>query len=353
MISEADLSQRIRERLNSLTKPVGSLGRLEELALRIGLIQGTEQPVCERKAMYVFCADHGVTAQGVSAYPQEVTKQMLLNFLRGGAAINVLCRHEGITPVIVDCGVRGEPVAGIRNCRLGEGTRDFTQEPAMSRLQAEQCLSYGRKLAEEAADSYDIVGTGEMGIGNTTAAAAILAVFSGADAEQCVGPGAGLDSGGVRRKAEVVRQALQLHRPKPEDPVGVLAAVGGFEIGIMSGFILAAARLRLPVVIDGFICGAAALLASRLSPDGLSTSIFAHRSAEPGHDLMLELVGARPLLDLSMRLGEGTGAALGIHIIEAAVRLYREMATFASAGVSTQMPPTTASTSKLPPESAR
>jgi nicotinate-nucleotide--dimethylbenzimidazole phosphoribosyltransferase len=310
------VAERVRQRLDSLTKPPGSLGRLEELALQFALAREDAMPVCERKGMYVFCANHGVTEEGVSPYPSSVTVQMVDNFERGGAAINVLCRLFAIETVIIDAGV--DP-----------GTDNFARRPAMTRERAEAAVQLGRSTAEDAATRFDVAGLGEMGIGNTTTAAALLSVFSGADPDDTVGAGTGADSRGIARKAEVVRRALDLHRPDPADGLGVLAAVGGFEIAAMAGFLVRAADLRLPVVVDGFPCGAAALAARALKPGCLRHVFFAHRSAERGHDLMLRTLGATPLLDLGMRLGEGTGAALAIALIESAVRLYREMATFA------------------------
>jgi nicotinate-nucleotide--dimethylbenzimidazole phosphoribosyltransferase len=312
-----NLESRIRARLDSLTKPPGSLGRLEALVLQLGLIQGTDMPEVGRKAMLVFCADHGIVEEGVSPYPSEVTRQMVANFHAGGAAITVLCRHYGIEPIVVDMGV-------------GQPTRNFAREPAMTREQEQRAIDTGAAHADDA----DILGAGEMGIGNTTAAAALLSVFSGLDPAETAGRGTGLDDAGVAHKAEVIRRALALHRPDPKDPVGVLAAVGGFEIAAIAGLILGAVERRRVVILDGFISCSAALVAREIAPSALDNVIFSHRSAENGHRKMLEFLGARPLFDLDMRLGEGTGAALGINLLEAAVKMYREMATFESAGVS-------------------
>jgi nicotinate-nucleotide--dimethylbenzimidazole phosphoribosyltransferase len=312
-----ELEGRIRTRLDSLTKPQGSLGRLEELALQVGLIQGSDRPSVGRKAMLLFCADHGVVEEGVSPYPQEVTGQMVDNFRAGGAAITVLCRQYGIEPVIVDMGV-------------GRPTRNFAREPAMSRSEAEQAIEAGRKHADDG----DLLGAGEMGIGNSTAAAALLCAFTGIDPREASGRGTGLDDAGVARKAEVIARALALHRPEHMDAIGILAALGGFEIAAIAGLIIGAAERRRVVVLDGFISCSAALVARALEPASLDCVVYSHRSAERGHRRMLEALSARPLLDLDMRLGEGTGAAIGISLVEAAVRLYREMATFESAGVS-------------------
>ena len=317
-----ELETRIRRRLDSLTKPQGSLGRLEELALQVGLIQGTDMPAIGRKAMLLFCADHGVVEEGVSPFPQEVTAQMVANFRAGGAAITVLCRQYGIEPVIVDIGV-------------GRPTRNFTREPAMSKEEAQRAIETGIQHA----DGGDVLGAGEMGIGNSTAAAALLCAFTGISPIEAAGRGTGLDDAGVARKADVIARALALHRPNPKDgpkeAMRALAALGGREIAAIVGLILGAAQKRRVVVLDGFISCSAALVVRAMDPAALDYVIYSHRSAERGHQWMLESLGARPLLDLDMRLGEGSGAAIGISLVESAVRLYREMSTFDSAGVST------------------
>jgi nicotinate-nucleotide--dimethylbenzimidazole phosphoribosyltransferase len=325
------LAGEIQRRLDHLTKPRGSLGRLEEIVLQYGLVRGTADLRLDRKALFVFCADHGVAAEGVSAYPQEVTRQMVANFVAGGAAINVLCRQYGIEPYIVDVGVTGDPVPGALDRRIAPGTRNFVHEAAMTPHQAEGAVAVGREMPL----NYDLVGTGEMGIGNTTAAAAVTAVLTGRDPAEVVGRGTGIDEDGWRRKVEVVRRSLALHRPDPRHPLAVLAAVGGFEIGAIAGLILGACEKRVAVVVDGFIATAGALLAVGLQPAIRGSLFFAHRSAEAGHGAALDALGAHPLLDLEMRLGEGTGAALAIGLIESSVRLYNEMATFQSAGVTT------------------
>ncbi len=316
-IANPELESRIRRRLDSLTKPPGSLGRLESLALRIGLIQRTEMPVIDRKAMLIFCADHGVVEEGVSPYPAEVTRQMVANFHAGGAAITVLCRQFGIEPVVVDMGV-------------GHPTRNFAKEPAMTREEAVHAIEAGKARA----DAARVLGAGEMGIGNSTAAAALFSAFSGLDPAETAGRGTGLDDAGVTHKATVIRRALALHRPDPNDPIGVLAALGGYEIAAIAGLILGAAEHRRAVVLDGFISCSAALIARALAPASLDYVVFSHRSAERGHRKMLEFLNAQPLFDLDMRLGEGTAAAIGINLLEASVKLYREMATFDAAQVS-------------------
>jgi nicotinate-nucleotide--dimethylbenzimidazole phosphoribosyltransferase len=266
--------------------------------------------------MLLFCADHGVVEEGVSPFPQEVTRQMVANFRAGGAAITVLCRQYGIEPVIVDMGV-------------GKPTRNFTREPAMARVQVQRAIETGMTHASDG----DVLGAGEMGIGNSTAAAALLCAFTGIDAREAAGRGTGLDDAGVARKADVITRALALHRPDPKDALGVLAAIGGFEIAAIAGLIIGAAQKRRVVVLDGFISCSAALVVRAMEPGALDGVVYSHRSAERGHRRMLEILCARPLLDLDMRLGEGTGAAIGISLVESAVRLYREMATFESAGV--------------------
>jgi nicotinate-nucleotide--dimethylbenzimidazole phosphoribosyltransferase len=255
------------------------------------------------------------------------------NFVDGGAAINVLCRRLQIRPAIVDMGACGPAVTGVIDRKIAFGTRNFAREAAMTRDQATRAIAAGHALAEEASCDYDMVGVGEMGIGNTSSATAILSVYSGRTPYETAGPGAGLDSQGVRKKAEIIEKALLMHAPDPGDGIGVLAAVGGFEIAGIAGFLMGASRLRLPVVVDGFSCCAAALIARAIQPDALATVFYSHLSQEPGHKLMLDLLDARPYADLGMRLGEGTGAALVIGVIDSAVRLYREMATFSEAGV--------------------
>lgn len=324
-----------RERWDSLTKPPGSLGMLEEVVVRYALAAG-RLPAREslRKAMYIFCGDHGVTAEGVSPYPSEVTAQMVKNFVRGGAAINVLCRQFGIEAVIVDAGVKGPAERGVVDRKIAEGTRNFARGPAMSREEAVRAVESGIELAREAAANCDLAGAGEMGIGNTTAAGALLCVFGGVPPEEAAGRGTGLDDAGVARKAAVLRRALEVNRPDAADPVGALAAVGGLEIAMMTGFLIGGAASRLPVVVDGFISCSAALAARAIAPEAADYLLYSHRSAERGHRRMLEALGARPLLSLDMRLGEGSGAALGMALVESGVRLFTGMATFAEARVS-------------------
>ncbi|MCB9477522.1 MAG: nicotinate-nucleotide--dimethylbenzimidazole phosphoribosyltransferase [Deltaproteobacteria bacterium] len=327
----------VQERLDDLTKPRGSLGRLEELAMRVALIQGTTDPRVKGKRVVTFAGDHGVAAQGVSAYPQAVTPQMVHNMLSGGAAINVLTRHVNADLVVVDIGVLADfdDHPGLRRAKVRPGTRDFTQEPAMTREEATAAVEVGIELAERAArEGISMLGTGEMGIANTTPAAALLAALLPAPVERCVGRGTGVDDTGLARKVDVVKLGLDKHGGAVGDPFAVLSALGGLEIAGLVGLLLGAARYRLVGVVDGFISTAAALAAMRLCPAAGDYFIFSHRSDEAGHGVFFEVTGERPVLHLDMRLGEGTGAALAMSLIEASLKLYHEMATFSSAGVS-------------------
>jgi nicotinate-nucleotide--dimethylbenzimidazole phosphoribosyltransferase len=325
-----------QERLDTLTKPPGSLGKLEGLARRIALIQGKVPPRLGRKLLFVFAADHGIAQEGVSAYPKEVTAQMTYNFLNGGAAINVLARHYGVDTEIVDVGVDyefGEP-RGLRNCKVRRGTANFARGAAMTHDEAVRCVALGIQLAQQAAaENVFLLGAGDMGIGNTSSAAAILCALTGAAPRAVVGRGTGIDDNALAKKIAVIEAALVLNRPDAQDPLDVLAKVGGLEIGAITGVILGAAAFRLPMVLDGFIAGAAALLAQRFSAH-IGEFLFAsHLSTERGHGLMLEKLGLAPVIDLQMRLGEGTGACLLMGLMEAAVKIMGEMATFESAGV--------------------
>jgi nicotinate-nucleotide--dimethylbenzimidazole phosphoribosyltransferase len=324
--------------LDDKTKPRRSLGRLEDLVCQLAAVHGHVSPLPRpEKAIVVMGADHGVAAEGVSAYPQEVTGQMLLNFARGGAAINVLARQAGARVVVVDMGTAHPPPPRpeIRVQRIGAGTANFTRGPAMTRAQALEALAAGATLAEALArDGVGLIGIGDMGIGNTTASSALAAVFTGAPPEEVTGRGTGIDDETFRRKVDVIRRGLALNRPDPNDAVDALAKVGGFEIAGLAGVVLGAAAARLPVVVDGFIAGAAALAAVRLAPRTGGYLIASHRSVEAGHRLVLQALGAKPLLDLDLRLGEGTGAALAMMLVDAALAIAAEMATFQSAGVS-------------------
>ena len=328
---------RARERQDSLTKPPGSLGRLEEMSVWLAGVTADPLPQIRDKVIVTAAADHGVAIRGVSAYPSEVTAQMVGNFLAGGAAINVLARQVGARVVVVDAGVAAElpPAAGLVSLAAGRGTADMSQGPAMSRRQALACLRAGIELGEtEVARGADIVGVGDMGIGNTAAASAVVAAITGRPVAAVTGRGTGVGDEGLRRKVAVIEQALARNQPHPQDALDVLAKVGGFEIGFLAGVMLGVAAARRPVVLDGFITGAAALIACGLRPRLREFLLASHLSVEPGHRVVLEHLGLRPLLDLGMRLGEGTGAALGIFLVEAAARILREMASFAEAGVS-------------------
>ncbi len=331
--------QAARQRQDNLTKPQGSLGRLEELSIRIAGIKGNALPRLEHKAIITMAADHGVVAEGVSAYPQEVTAQMVFNFLRGGAAINVLAQHIGARVVVVDMGVASDLEAhpGLIHKNIGPGTHNMALGPAMSRLQAVNAIEAGIEVLEDQIDrGLDIVGTGDMGIGNTTASSAICAAITGEPAEKVTGRGTGVHDQQLAHKIVVIQRALAVNQPDPQDALDVLSKVGGFEIGGLAGVILAAAAHRIPVVIDGFISGAAALIATGLSATAKDYLIAAHLSAEPGHRAIMQHLELVPLLNLEMRLGEGTGAALSISLAEAAVKILTRMATFAEAGVSTK-----------------
>jgi nicotinate-nucleotide--dimethylbenzimidazole phosphoribosyltransferase len=333
----ADRLEAARARQLTLTKPPGSLGRLEEIGNRIAAILKTTRPNIKRKRIYVVAADHGVTAEGVSAYPRQVTYQMVFNFLRGGAAINVLARSCQVEIRVVDAGVDYDfpPDEQLISRKIVRGTANMARGPAMTRRQAERSVAVGIELARAAKlDQVNILGTGEMGIGNTTAASAITVALTGCDPSRAVGRGTGIDDAGLARKIAAIERAMEINRPDRANPVDILAKVGGAEIGVMMGIVLGAAAEAIPVVADGFISTAAAALAVLACPAARDYLFLAHRSAEPGHDLLIEYIGLRPLLDLEMRLGEGTGAALAMHIMEASARLLAEMTTFEEAGVS-------------------
>ncbi len=324
-------------RQNLLTKPQGSLGRLEELSIQLAGIQARPIPQIRHKAIITMAGDHGVVAEGVSAYPQEVTAQMVYNFLGGGAGINVIARQVGARIIVVDMGVATELGANPRllSRKVALGTRNMALGSAMTGEQAVKAIETGIEVvAAEVAKGLDIVGTGDMGIGNTTASSAICAVMTGKPVAEVTGRGTGITDEQLTRKIEIIDRALAVNQPDPSQPLDVLAKVGGFEIGGLVGVMLAAAAHRIPVVIDGFISGAAALIATALSSELKDFLIAAHVSAEAGHRLLLKHLGLKPLLDLGMRLGEGTGAALGIFLSETAARVLAEMSTFADAGVS-------------------
>lgn len=324
-------------RLDRLTKPIGSLGRLEELAARYVMITGEMKPKVPRGTVFTFAADHGVTTEGVSAYPSAVTPQMVLNFLRGGAGVNVLARHVGIEVRVVDIGVAFdfEGVSGLIHKKVMPGTKNMLVESAMSPAQAEQALQVGIDLATEAGrQGIGLIGTGEMGIGNTTASSAIAAVMTRRPVSEVTGRGTGIDDASHAHKIDVIQRTLDLHRLDSTNAMEVLAKVGGLEIGGLAGLMLGAAEARIPVVLDGFIAGAAALIAVGLQPHCKDYLIASHRSVEQGHQAILDHLGLKPLFDLDLRLGEGTGACLGMSLVFSAIKILTEMATFDEAGVS-------------------
>ncbi len=323
-------------RQDQLTKPAGSLGRLEEVSVRIAGIQGKAKPQIKSKAMITMAGDHGVVDEKIGNWPREVTAQMVENFLHGGAGINVLSRQVGARIVFVDMGIASDlkPDNQLIVKKIGYGTKNMCLGPAMTGKQSVKALEAGIDILNtEAEKGLDIVGTGDMGIGNTTASSAIFAAISGKSAEEVTGRGTGATDEQLKHKIDVIKRALAVNKPNPSRPIQTLAKVGGFEIGGLAGVILGAAARRIPVVIDGFISGAAALIATTMAPQAKEYIIAAHYSAEAGHAAMLDYMGLKPLLNLEMRLGEGTGAALGIFIAEAGVRTLVEMATFAEAAV--------------------
>jgi nicotinate-nucleotide--dimethylbenzimidazole phosphoribosyltransferase len=328
-------------RWDTLTKPRGSLGRLETLACQVAGIVGQARPRLTERLVFVLAGDHGVTAEGVSAYPSDVTAQMVYNFVRGGAAINVLTRHVGARVIVVDMGVDAElgALPGLVSRKIRRGTHNFAQQPAMTGDEARGCIESGIALVEaEITRGHSWVVTGDMGIGNTTASSAIVAAMTGVAVERVTGAGTGVTGAALARKAAVIKQALDRHQPRTQDALDVLTKVGGFEIGGLAGIILGAAARRCPVVLDGLIATAAALLAVSLVPAVRDYLIAGHRSVEPGHTVALQALGLEPILDLELRLGEGTGGVLALPVLEAACRLLDEMATFGEAGVATDAP---------------
>ncbi len=341
---DSTLSKGIQRRLDNLTKPKGSLGRLEEIAVQIAEITGKENPPIKNKVIFTMAGDHGVTEEGVSAYPKEVTSQMVYNFIRGGAGINVLAKQAGARVIVVDMGIDGKlkieekDAHNFRSRKINSGTRNMVKGPAMSRQEAIESIKAGIEVfEEESRNGIDIAGIGEMGIGNTTSASAIACIFTGNKIEELTGRGTGINDSALRNKIKIIKKAIKINNPDSEDAIDVLSKVGGFEIGGMAGVILAAAKSRVPIVIDGFISSAAALIAYRLKPEVKGYMIAAHRSVEKGHRAILESIGLNPLLNLGLRLGEGTGAALAMNIIEASIKTLNEMATFQEAEVSGEL----------------
>lgn len=334
---DRDVAAATQRLLDVKTKPRRSLGRLEDIACQVAAIRGTTAPGPSRKAIVVMAADHGVAGEGVSAYPQEVTRQMLLNFARGGAAINVLARHAGARLVVVDMGVAvAVPEAPeVRSHRIGPGTRSFVQGPAMTRAEAIAAIEAGIAIAAElAGDGVNLLGIGEMGIANTTSASALAAVLTGAPPDAVTGRGTGIDDDALAHKREIVRRAIACNRPDAGDALDVLGKLGGFEIAGLVGVTLGGAAARVPIVVDGFISSVAALVAARLAPPAARALLCSHHSVEIGHRHVLAALKREPLLDLDLRLGEGTGAALAMSVVDAALAILHDMATFASAGVS-------------------
>ncbi|WP_088552783.1 nicotinate-nucleotide--dimethylbenzimidazole phosphoribosyltransferase [Calderihabitans maritimus] len=329
-----------RDYLNNLAIPQGSLGQLLDLAEQLAAIKQTLKPSIQRKVVVTMAGDHGVVEEGVSAFPQEVTPQMVFNFVAGGAAINALAEVAGAQVIVVDMGVAADlselvEERKILSYKVDYGTRNMTRGPAMTREQAEQALTAGIEIVEKLVQTgLDLLATGDMGIGNTTPSSAVLAALSGLPVKDVTGRGTGISDEALENKIRVIERALEVNKPDPRDPVDVLAKVGGFEIGGIAGLILGAAYYKVPVVVDGFISSAGALLAKALAPDSVDYMIAGHRSMEYGHRFMLEELGLKPLLDLNLRLGEGTGAVLAMNIVEAAAQVINQVLTFEDAGVS-------------------
>jgi nicotinate-nucleotide--dimethylbenzimidazole phosphoribosyltransferase len=334
-------AEQAQDRLDSLTKPRGSLGRLEEFAKQLVAITEKQIPEIDKKVVFTFAGDHGVAEEGVSAFPKEVTPQMVMNFINGGAGINVLARHAGAEVVVVDIGVdhdftdvgaRGNVPFQIK--KVVHGTQNIRKGPAMTREEAEKCIQVGIELTNEyAKKGYKIFGTGEMGIANTTPSSAITAVMTGKSVEDITGRGTGINDDAWKNKVRVIKDAITVNNPNPADPVDVLSKVGGAEIGGIAGLIIGAASNKVPVVVDGFISTAGALIAYLMEPKTKDYMFAAHMSQEIGHQALLEKIGLKPILDLNLRLGEGTGAALAMMVIEAGLKIYNEMATFEEAAV--------------------
>lgn len=337
---DASLAAKAQAHLDDLTKPQGSLGRLEEMALRLFLIQGENPLKASPAAIFTCAGDHGVAKEGVSLYPQEVTRQMVLNFIAGGAGINVLARKAGAELVVVDAGTAGGTYPdhpGLVQAKIAPGTANMAKGPAMTLAECEKALLLGARLAgEAAARGVKVIGTGDMGIANTTPSTALFCAFLGLQPSAITGPGTGLDAGGVSRKVQVVAASIAANREAvlSGDPLRVLAALGGFEIACIAGLILGGAANKMAVLVDGFISTAAATAAFKLAPEARGYCFFSHASAEPGHQAVMEALGEKPLLDLGLRLGEGTGAALALMLLSSAAAIFNEMATFSQAGVS-------------------
>ncbi len=338
LLIKNEFKTKTQERLDALTKPLGSLGMLEEIAKDVLAITENEEYQMKKKVIFVLAGDHGVVKESVTGYPQEVTPQMVYNFVRGGAAINVLARHVDAKVVVVDMGVAAdlnEASGKIINKKINYGTKNFAEDHAMSKDEAIRSIEAGIEVFEqEAKNGIDIVGCGDMGIGNTTTSSAIVAALTGAPVEQVTGRGTGIDDEMLAHKIDVIKKALAKHNPDITDPIDVLSKVGGFEIGGIAGVVLAAAAHKIPILLDGFISSAGALIAYKLQPNIKDYFIASHLSVECGHQIILETFNKRPLLNLDLRLGEGTGTALAMPLVEASIKILNEMATFADAGVS-------------------
>jgi len=331
-----ELDQAIWEKMDAQARPSRSLGRLEEFAFRVARIFGTLTPEIKGKTIFTFAGDHGVAEEKVSAFPQEVTHEMVANFIRGGASVNVIAGFYGIEVSVVDIGVKGdfEGMPELVRRKVAHGTRNFLKEPAMTEAQAMQAIQVGVDLvSEKAADGVNLFGTGDMGIANTTPSTAVLCAVTGMSPETVTGRGTGIDEATLKRKIEVIRQGLEKHHPDPKDPIDILCKVGGFEIAGIAGEILGAALNRCPVVVDGFISTAGAMIALLLNPNVKDYMFMAHRSQEPGHNEMMRWIGLDPIVDLAMRLGEGTGAAIGMNLLELSTHVLNDIASFEEAAV--------------------
>lgn len=335
--NQQQLRDALQQKIDLKTKPQGSLGQLEEIALQVGFIQQTLTPTLSKPHIVVFAGDHGITAEGVSPFPQEVTYQMVFNFLQGGAAINVFSKQHDIALKVVDAGVNYdfESTSNLIHAKIGYGTKNFLYEPAMTNNECQQALKKGEQIVEELhLEGCNVIGFGEMGIGNTSAAAVLMSILTGLSIEECVGAGTGLDQEGIQHKIDVLKKSIHQHTI-PKSPLDILALFGGYEIAMMTGAFLKAATLDMTILVDGFIVTAALLVAARHQPSVVDNCIFTHTSNEKGHQKMLDSLDAKPVLDMSMRLGEGTGVAVAYPLIQSAVCFLNEMASFESAGVST------------------
>jgi nicotinate-nucleotide--dimethylbenzimidazole phosphoribosyltransferase len=335
---DIDAAKQAEVRQNNLTKPAKSLGRLEEISIKLAGMKADPCPKVDRKAVIVMAADHGVALEGVSAFPAEVTPQMVLNFLQGGAAINVLARQAEASVTIVDIGVASDfdpSLPRLLHRKVAHGTRNMAKGPAMTTAEAEKAIATGMDVLTQVTEKgLDLIATGDMGIGNTTPSSAIVAVMTGLPVAKVTGRGTGVDDAGLAHKIKIIEQAIALNKPDPNNALDVLCKVGGLEIAGLAGVMIAAAARRIPVVVDGFISTAAAMISVGLVPDVRNYLFGSHKSVEIGHQFMHKHLGLVPLIDLNLRLGEGTGAVLAFHLIEAASRILREMATFTEAGVS-------------------